>query len=38
MNYKRVNALMNGHDATFEVSDELLQDAIEIMVLSVLQI
>ena len=29
MNYKRVNALMNGHDATFEVSDELLQDAIE---------
>ena len=29
MNYKRVNALMNGHDATFEVSDELHQDAIE---------
>lgn len=25
---KRVDALMNGHDATLEVSDELLQDAI----------
>lgn len=28
MNQKRVDALMAGHDATFEVSDELLQDAI----------
>ena len=28
MNQKRVNALMEGHDATLEVSDELLQDAI----------
>jgi len=28
MNQKRVNALMTGHDATLEVSDELLQDAI----------
>jgi UDP-N-acetyl-D-galactosamine dehydrogenase len=28
MNQKRVDALMTGHDATFEVSDELLQDAI----------
>lgn len=28
MNQMRVNALMNGHDATLEVSDELLQDAI----------
>lgn len=30
MNQKRVDALMNGHDATLEVSDELLQDAINI--------
>lgn len=28
MNQRRVDALMNGHDATLEVSDELLQDAI----------
>lgn len=28
MNAKRVDALMAGHDATLEVSDELLQDAI----------
>ena len=28
MNPKRVDALMQGHDATLEVSDELLQDAI----------
>ena len=28
MNQKRVDALMKGHDATLEVSDELLQDAI----------
>lgn len=28
MNTVRVNALMTGHDATLEVSDELLQDAI----------
>ena len=28
MNQKRVDALMQGHDATLEVSDELLQDAI----------
>lgn len=28
MNQKRVDALMTGHDATLEVSDELLQDAI----------
>lgn len=28
MNKKRVDALMEGHDATLEVSDELLQDAI----------
>lgn len=28
MNQARVNALMAGHDATLEVSDELLQDAI----------
>ena len=28
MNQRRVNALMEGHDATLEVSDELLQDAI----------
>mgnify|MGYP001052024060 FL=1 len=28
MNQKRVDALMAGHDATLEVSDELLQDAI----------
>lgn len=28
MNQKRVDALMRGHDATLEVSDELLQDAI----------
>src|SRR5574344_1966570 len=27
-NKNRVDALMNGHDATLEVSDELLQDAI----------
>lgn len=29
MNAKRVEALMLGHDATFEVSDELLQSAIK---------
>ena len=28
MNLARVDALMSGHDATLEVSDELLQDAI----------
>ena len=28
MNQIRVDALMTGHDSTFEVSDELLQDAI----------
>lgn len=28
MNKKRVNDLMNGHDATLEVADELLQEAI----------
>ncbi|MBQ6068744.1 MAG: nucleotide sugar dehydrogenase, partial [Bacteroidales bacterium] len=28
MNKARVDALMAGHDATLEVSDELLQDAI----------
>ncbi|MDD2476538.1 MAG: nucleotide sugar dehydrogenase [Dysgonamonadaceae bacterium] len=28
MNQNRVNVLMTGHDATLEVSDELLQDAI----------
>ena len=28
LNQKRVDALMAGHDATLEVSDELLQDAI----------
>lgn len=28
MNRKRVDALMSGHDATLEVSDELLKDAI----------
>lgn len=28
MNQKRVDALMQGHDATLEVSDDLLQDAI----------
>ena len=29
MNQNRVNSLMNGHDSTLEVSDELLQDAID---------
>jgi UDP-N-acetyl-D-galactosamine dehydrogenase len=29
MNQSRVDALMTGHDATLEVSDELLQDAIK---------
>lgn len=29
MNQKRVDALMGGHDATLEVSDELLQEAIK---------
>lgn len=29
MNAKRCEALMAGHDATLEVSDELLQDAIK---------
>lgn len=29
MNRKRVDALMTGHDATLEVSDELLQEAID---------
>ena len=28
MNQNRVDALMSGHDATMEVSDDLLQDAI----------
>ena len=28
MNQRRVEALMQGHDSTLEVSDELLQDAI----------
>lgn len=28
LNQKRVDALMSGHDATLEVADELLQDAI----------
>lgn len=28
MNQKRVDELMAGHDSTFEVSDELLQDAV----------
>lgn len=28
MNQNRVDALMNGHDATKKVSDKLLQDAI----------
>jgi UDP-N-acetyl-D-galactosamine dehydrogenase len=28
-NKQRVDALMGGHDATLEVSDELLQDAIK---------
>ena len=28
MNQRRVDALMTGHDDTLEVSDELLQDAI----------
>jgi UDP-N-acetyl-D-galactosamine dehydrogenase len=29
MNQSRVDALMQGHDATLEVSDELLQDAVK---------
>lgn len=29
MNHRRVEALMQGHDATMEVSDELLQNAIK---------
>ena len=29
MNQKRIEALNAGHDATFEVSDELLQEAIK---------
>ena len=29
MNQKRVDALMAGHDATLEVADDLLQDAIK---------
>ena len=29
MNQQRVDALMNGHDATLEVSDDLLQDALK---------
>ena len=29
MNQSRVDALMNGHDATLEVDDELLQEAID---------
>lgn len=37
MNQRRVDALMAGHDVTLEVSDELLQDAIKIMDLNVLQ-
>ena len=38
MNQKRVDALMTGHDATLEVADELLQDAIATMDLNVQQI
>ena len=38
MNAKRCEALMAGHDATLEVSDELLQDAIKTMALYVLPI
>ena len=34
MNQHRVDALMTGHDATLEVSDELLQDAIKNLALS----
>lgn len=30
MNQARVNALMSGHDATLEVADELLQEAINV--------
>lgn len=37
MNRKRVDELMAGHDSTFEVSDELLQDAISNYDLCVLQ-
>ncbi|MBR4851778.1 MAG: nucleotide sugar dehydrogenase, partial [Tidjanibacter sp.] len=29
MNQRRVEALMAGHDATLEVADDLLQEAIE---------
>ena len=29
MNQSRVDALMSGHDATLEVADDLLQDAIQ---------
>ena len=29
MNQARVDALMSGHDATLEVTDDLLQDAIQ---------
>lgn len=29
MNQRRVDSLMQGHDATLEVSDEVLQDAIK---------
>ena len=29
MNQSRVDALMSGHDATLEVSDELLQSALK---------
>ena len=36
MNQSRVDTLMIGHDATLEVADELLQDAICNQVLSVL--
>ena len=30
MNQSRVDSLMSGHDATLEVSDELLQEAINV--------
>ena len=33
MNQARVDALMAGHDATLEVADDLLQDAIKVQLL-----
>ena len=38
MNQRRVDALMAGHDVTLEVSDELLQDAMDLNVLQMLMI